>query len=157
MQQLPTTRTCGPCRACCLPWAVPEVGKLDATWCPKSTPHNGCSIYSTRPLACKKFACIWLNGKGEESDRPDILGVMMDVEDMRIGKKEVCVFHLWEIEKGALDKRRVQQIAEANQRAGNIVILHRPRDANSFITSVFLSEAHFSKAELAEFELTYRQ
>jgi len=157
MQQLPTTRACGSCRGCCLPWAVPEVGKLDATWCPESTPCNGCRIYSTRPVACKKFACAWLNGKGEESDRPDILGVMMDIEDIQLGSKEVCIFHLWEIEKGAMDKRRVQQIAEANELVGNIVIFHRPRDAKSFISNTSMSNAHFSKAEIAQFELTYRR
>ena len=157
MQQLPTTRTCGACRGCCLPWAVPEVGKLDAAWCPKSTPGDGCTIYATRPDACKKFACVWLNGKGEESDRPDVLGVMMDFEDVRLGSKTVCVFHLWELEKNAMDKQRVRQIARANESAGNIVILHRPRDAKSYISTVRLSNAHFSKAEIAEFQLTYRR
>ena len=156
MQQLPTTRSCGPCRGCCLPWAVPEVGKFDATWCPKSTPCNGCSIYETRPKACREFACLWLNGKGEENDRPDILGIMMDIEDFQLGSREVGILHLWEIEKGAMDKPRVLQITEANKRAGNIVAFHRPQGTDAYASNVCLPAEHFTKLEVALFNLTYR-
>jgi Fe-S-cluster containining protein len=135
---------------------VPEVGKLDGNWCPKSTPCNGCSIYATRPEACKKYACVWLNGKGEDADRPDILGVIMDIEDFKIENRDVCIVHLWEIEKGAMEKPRVQAIAETNKRGGNIVISHLPQGTEAFVSTISIAREHFSSLDLALFKLTYR-
>ena len=158
MEQLLSDRSCGSCRGCCKPFVVPEVGKYDAMWCPKSTPCNGCSIYATRPEACKKFACIWLNGLGEESDRPDILGVVMDVEDFHLGVREVAILHLWEIEAGAMNKPRIQQIAEANKNEGNnIVFYHYMLGENDYLNCVLVSMNHFTEEEILVFEETYHQ
>lgn len=156
MQQLAdSTRSCGSCRACCKPWTVAEVGKYDSDWCPKSTPCNGCSIYKTRPAECKRFACLWLNGRGEDSDRPDILGVMMDAQDFAIGERAIAIFHLWEIEPRALEKPRIQAIIEANKDAGNIVILHRPIGITGYTREPILPQEHFSKREIREFGQIY--
>ena len=157
MQQLPTTRTLGPFRGCCKPFAVEEVGKHDGGWCSKSTACNGCSVYETRPEECRKFACVWLNGLGETSDGPDILGVMMDVQDLQLGEREVGIFHLWEIEVGAMDRPRVQQMAEANKDVGMIVYYHRMLGEKNYRLYVELSRSQFSDTEIAEFEELYYQ
>lgn len=149
MQPLPTTRSCGPCRGCCKPFAVREVGKHDASWCPKSTPRNGCSIYDTRPEACRKFACIWLNGLGVESDRPDILGVMIDVQDLHLGSREAGILHLWEIEAGAMNRPRVREIAEANKNEGLVVYYHHMFGDRGYRLRVELNANYFTDAEIA--------
>ncbi len=157
MDQLPSTRSCGACRGCCKPFAVPEVGKLDANWCPKSTPCNGCTIYDTRPEACRKFACIWLNGKGKEGDRPDILGVMMDIEDFPLGEREIGIVHFWEIEAGAIEKPRVREIANANRDAGLVIAYHHMLEEDAYRVEIRLSAKHFTLAEATLFDQTYRR
>ena len=116
MSQLQTGRVCGSCRGCCKPFEVPEVGKHDGGWCSKSTERNGCTIYDSRPEACSKFMCVWLYGLGEESDRPDILGVVI------VPKEDTL--HFWEIEPGSLNKPRIRQIADANKANGFAVHYH---------------------------------
>jgi len=154
--QLPIiTRSCGPCRACCKPFAVPEVGKHDAGWCPKSTQFHGCTIYETRPIACKKFACIWLNGKGEENDRPDLLGVMMDMEDFQLGERTIGILHLWEIKVGAIDSQRVRQIAEVNSNIGIVVVYHSMVGQNDYKAKIRLSREYFTLEEVELFQLIY--
>ena len=41
-----------------------------------------CSVYKTRP--CPKYTCAWLDGYGEEEDRPDKSLVMFDNKNRMI-------------------------------------------------------------------------
>jgi hypothetical protein len=62
--EMPSTeRSCGDCSLCCkLPY-VDELNKSIDTWCPHARPgRGGCSIYATRPAACRAFVCGWLEG-----------------------------------------------------------------------------------------------
>lgn len=41
---------------------------------------QGCSIYAERPQVCREYVCLWREEEfGEAEDRPDLLGLMLDV------------------------------------------------------------------------------
>ena len=143
-----TSRSCGPCTACCRTFTVSEVDKLDANWCRHRVSGKGCDIYSNRPYACKAFACMWLNEKGEESDRPDLLSVMMDIKDFEVEWRECGTVHLWEIEEGAFGQPRVQQLAESFTDQGLVVAFHRLLSATATYQNTFkIPSAWFTKDE----------
>jgi Fe-S-cluster containining protein len=86
-------RKCGDCVVCCvyLRIDVPELKKDGMSHCPhvlaaededpgKRVCYNGagCSIYENRPVVCKDYRCEWLNGHGNEEDRPDRCGILVD-------------------------------------------------------------------------------
>ena len=73
-------RQCGECTACCFTFANQELEKPQSCWCPKVVKKGGCSIYSTRPRECQWFFCDWLQGNYEERDRPDKIGIVLDLE-----------------------------------------------------------------------------
>jgi hypothetical protein len=54
-------RACGACSMCCKVLPIAELGKSYDQWCAHCRPGNGCTIYETRPLACKSFTCSWLS------------------------------------------------------------------------------------------------
>jgi hypothetical protein len=53
-------RECGACTLCCKLVAVAELQKPLDRWCTHCEPGHGCSIYETRPQACRSFSCEWL-------------------------------------------------------------------------------------------------
>lgn len=69
------TRRCLPCTACCHVYPVPEAGSPAFVDCAQLT-ADGCGVHATRPAMCRAFACEWLQGWGEEHDRPDRLGLV---------------------------------------------------------------------------------
>lgn len=122
-------RSCGNCTACCFTHAVTEVNTNAGEWCNKCS-KNSCSIYAARPIACRVYECWWLKGKGEESDRPDLSGFVMD--GMDIPGQSVGIVNLWEFVPGALNSRRALQIAQAIVDQGEVVGLHIAREKRSF-------------------------
>lgn len=46
---------------------------------------RSCGIYPTRPQACQKYTCAWLEGLGSSSDRPDESGVVFTYEETILG------------------------------------------------------------------------
>lgn len=144
-------RSCGECTACCKFFAVPEVGKHGAEWCPRCVLGKGCTIYQDRPFACREFTCIWLNGKGDESFRPDRLGVMIDTTDVKLGDRLVSALHFWEARKGALEQSVVSEMAEANKDNGFIVVYHRIRTKDTFSIRVEMRRHLFTEEEVEMF------
>jgi Fe-S-cluster containining protein len=70
-----TGRTCAPCNLCCIHLEIEsrpgystrldtgeELAKGPGYPCPYLT-RKGCSIYDSRPLVCRQFACDWLIGE----------------------------------------------------------------------------------------------
>jgi len=75
-------RSCGTCDACCTTQGVVELGKLDGVKCEHLIEGvKGCSIYARRPSSCSEWSCIWRAGGFDGFDRPDRVGVVMDVTD----------------------------------------------------------------------------
>jgi hypothetical protein len=124
MEEYIFSRTCNGCTACCKTHAVEEVGSIAGIWCPQCQIGVKCLIYEDRPLGCRRYSCVWLQGKGKESDRPDRLKIVMDYLDVQFRDEEIPIFNFWEVEKGSIDQPRVQQIMITNIKAGNIVV-HR--------------------------------
>ncbi len=89
-------RTCGGCTACCKTHLVESIEKPPMTWCPLCKIGTGCSVYgsASQPQECKDFRCQWLMGYGEEKDRPDCTGIVIDYSFNSV--LEAKVAHLWE-------------------------------------------------------------
>src|SRR5258708_33870552 len=52
-----TGRSCGSCSMCCYVMGVEDIDKPKSQWCRHCKPVKGCTIYATRPAACKTVAC----------------------------------------------------------------------------------------------------
>jgi hypothetical protein len=86
MTSLPITtseRSCGKCTACCTALQVTEIEKPDYVRCThlRTGSVTGCGIYPSRPDSCRSWKCLWLRGVGEKQERPDKLGIVLDVEE----------------------------------------------------------------------------
>jgi len=53
-------RECGSCTMCCKLLRIEELGKAEGEWCTHCAIGKGCTIYDTRPEACRGFYCGWL-------------------------------------------------------------------------------------------------
>ena len=53
-------RRCSDCSLCCKVLDIPEIPKPADQWCTHCKPGHGCTIYESRPLVCRGFACQWL-------------------------------------------------------------------------------------------------
>ena len=89
---------------------VDELRKLGGVPCPKlGSPGSGCSIHSTRPGICRRYQCLWLQGRLEEEDRPDRLGAVLDL----LSEGGTTRLAIREASPGAFDHNpRLQEIAE---------------------------------------------
>lgn len=77
-------RACGSCTLCCTLQGVREgldQPKPPGVPCVHLDACGGCAIYERRPMECMTYACMWLDGFGMASDRPDKLGVMLEVQE----------------------------------------------------------------------------
>ena len=94
-------RVCGGCTACCKTHAVWDIAKPEREWCRHCDIGRGCLIYDTRPNQCVDFACQWLIGFGEDSDRPDKSKVVLDYHELDgIGK----ILFVCESSKGGIER-----------------------------------------------------
>jgi Fe-S-cluster containining protein len=61
---------------------VAEISKPINTPCHALKPPeegSGCRVYDVRPPTCRLWSCIWLRGGLEGSERPDRVGVVVDM------------------------------------------------------------------------------
>lgn len=74
-------RQCGSCYACCIYLGIEELNKRPSVTCTHLDgslgPETRCSIYKTRPHACSRYKCAYLNGFGNDQDRPDKTGLLI--------------------------------------------------------------------------------
>lgn len=70
-------RPCGECEQCCITPDIPELGKPAGERCKHLALTGGCSIYESRPTVCRGFSCLWAEGQGKESERPDHSGILV--------------------------------------------------------------------------------
>lgn len=150
-------RECGPCNACCKPFPVPEVGKLDSRTLCVHASENGCCIYARRPEACQLYACAWLNGLGDMTYRPDRLGVMIDIMDMNVAGKEFGVLHLWETRMRAFGQKKIQAFIKVNLDAKFVIATHRLENDGSYTHDVDISTLDFTEEERTIFYQKYYQ
>ena len=103
-------RSCGECTACCKTHQIAVLQKPQGKWCSNCSIGIGCKIYNQRPEECEKYACEWLKGSGFESERPDKIGVVVDVL-ISDDKKEVLI-RVIEVFEGAIKRPRIKQMVE---------------------------------------------
>lgn len=72
-------RSCGPCYACCVHLGIDELKKWSGQSCKHLDGRNGpekrCNIYNTRPNACVRYQCGYIDGM--DIDRPDQAGFIV--------------------------------------------------------------------------------
>lgn len=89
-------RSCGDCIVCCVYLKIdqPELQKPALSHCKHLCLKNpvkknelqystdgqteNCRIYENRPTVCKGYSCLWVQGHGDEEDRPDKSGILID-------------------------------------------------------------------------------
>jgi hypothetical protein len=69
MAHVKTSRTCEGCDLCCTAMGVESIEKGPGVRCPHlaGAPGTSCSVYKTRPLACREFLCLW---RGSDTSLP---------------------------------------------------------------------------------------
>ncbi len=71
-------RSCDTCAVCCVYFPYQNIKPCPHLQQPLST--NNCLIHESKPASCQAFRCGWLQGLGEEDDRPDKSGVLVLLE-----------------------------------------------------------------------------
>jgi len=89
---------------------VDELRKLGGVPCPElRADPPGCGIHQIRPGICRRYQCLWLQGKLDEEDRPDRLGAVVDLAS----QMGIAHLSIREAEPGALDRSpRLRAIAD---------------------------------------------
>lgn len=132
-------RECGACDSCCMVLGVKPLEKPAYQRCSNQVTGGGCGIYENRPDPCRLYRCAWLEGFGEERDRPDRLGVVLDRMAPKAelqaradagdpeAKAAVDVaarsVRAREVKRGAFAHRRVKRYLEGLKRRGMDVFL----------------------------------
>ena len=141
------TRSCGGCTACCKTHIGDDMKIQGGEYCDHCQIGKGCSIYEARPFACQVYRCLWVCGKGEESDRPDLLKVVMDLKAVNFQGNDIVALNFWETQEGAVDQLRVQRIMVANIEAGNVVVSRPYQDEPTY----YFPKGMFSAKEQQDF------
>lgn len=79
-----TGRECGACTLCCKLCPVPgaPLHKPAGVKCKHQRAGKGCSIYASRPFACRSWACRWLcDSETAGMPRPDRCHYVIDIKD----------------------------------------------------------------------------
>lgn len=71
-------RECAPCTLCCTAKGVADLGKLSGQGC-EYLCQTGCVIHGCHPEACSDYHCAWSANILCESDRPDLIGAVLDI------------------------------------------------------------------------------
>ncbi|HEX5775499.1 MAG TPA: YkgJ family cysteine cluster protein [Caulobacteraceae bacterium] len=78
MTQPAANKQCGDCAMCCKVLEIHEIAKARHTMCGHFRKGGGCSIYETRPTACRQFVCAWLTTPDMDASwRPDRSKLML--------------------------------------------------------------------------------
>jgi hypothetical protein len=96
-------RSCDTCAVCCVYFPYQNVKPCPNLQQPLST--NNCLVHESKPATCQAFQCGWLQGLGEEGDRPDLSGVMVLLEGPGVNKDYAV-----KIDEGA-DEAVIQRMA----------------------------------------------
>ena len=79
---------------------------------------GGCAIYDTRPGPCAQYSCMWLLGWGADEDRPDRLGLLLEVNAR---EPDICFVN--ETRTGAVREPRASALLLAVRAQVPVVIV----------------------------------
>jgi len=135
------TRECGSCSACCQVLEVRATGSAAWSRCASQRDGGGCASYETRPECCARYRCLWLDGEGEEEDRPDRAGVILDAGLTSIfqptwGPGAVCVR---EVSAGSSRGTRARRLISNLVGEGRAAFLKTP-DGQTICLSVTIQD-----------------
>lgn len=88
-------RECGDCILCCKLLAVEEIAKPVDRWCTKidlNKLHRRCLEYAIRPLFCRDFKCLWLEGSLALPYKPNLVKVVAALVPVKQGTPMVALF-----------------------------------------------------------------
>ena len=104
--------------------AVTELRKPSRRAC-DHVGYDGCRVHPERPASCREFHCLWLRGAvaGDESLRPDALGVMLDYfVERTTGDEHLLAFELW---PGAFEQPAARALLEELAREREVRLSYR--------------------------------
>lgn len=83
-------RTCGTCDICCFETEINDVEltKPCNTTCVHlntSLKTKKCKIYEHAPKQCKQYTCSWIDGYGNDADRPNNNGIIANITKLNDG------------------------------------------------------------------------
>jgi Fe-S-cluster containining protein len=107
---------------------VDELAKLGGCPCLHQLPEGGCAVHAQRPEICRAYRCAWLEGAFEETDRPDRLGAVLDLQSRGDSVRLV----VRQMDAGALARSpRLQEIVSEVRRSLPVEI----RDVDDVLAS----------------------
>lgn len=77
------SRECGDCNICCIETSIIEKDLEKPRFVPCKhlcTNGKGCSIYNDRFTICREYECGWKLGLGNDNQRPDKSGIILDIK-----------------------------------------------------------------------------
>lgn len=135
-------RQCGDCTLCCRLVPVAEISKADGVRC-RHQGFRGCSIYATRPLSCRAYACAWLEDPtAADLRRPDHAGYVVDMmpdfirvqnNDTGVIERKIPVVQIW------LDPKRPEHWGHGWNRPGHLRRYLEQRGEEGFAAIMRLS------------------
>jgi hypothetical protein len=127
---VPTTRPCDGCTACCTVLRVKELGKPAHVPC-AHLGGLGCAQYESRPVSCRNWSCLWAQGliSGDEH-RPDRIGLVLDVIVSSMGSY-VAAYEVWQ---GASAQPRAGQLLDGVAQTLKVTVIS-PDRANSCLAA----------------------
>ena len=118
---------------CCKLLDIDAVETKAGEWCQHCDIGNGCAIYKDRPADCRQFKCLWLEGYGDESERPDKSKVVAFINRYTDNKQR---FMLISVDRaGADDAAWVQSLKERSLKNGFDVVVQQHGDKHTIIRS----------------------
>lgn len=137
-------RTCGECTLCCTLLTVQETTVVGGRGSSSKTEFNkpagsrcqylcdkGCSIYPTRPYACRRFECLWLKGEAPDWARPDNIGVIFDEMKPKITGKRMPLLVIEEF-SGAHKQKLVRPLIEELGKDREVLVVGRDQFAKTY-------------------------
>ncbi len=141
-------RTCGECNACCKVFPIPDVGKDDTKWCRHCEIGKGCTIYEHRPTVCRDYVCMWLHGVGDESYRPDRIGVLISPRALQGEHRWIDILHLWETRPEALRQQKFLTLIHTQANRAVVVACHRIVTVDTYECEVIMRRSSFTSRDL---------
>jgi len=148
-------RKCGDCTVCCTMTSIGDrlingtrLIKEGGKDCPLlNNTCTGCSVYEIRPKTCRDFNCSWLQGYGDEKDRPNKNGILVYEQNINNGHWVIFL----ETKKDAIfnSKSIVEDILNKRNTAG-IVVKYGSKDFIGDLTVVKNKDLERAKTMVGE-------
>lgn len=104
IDKMPVARSCGTCNLCCTTHGIEELAKPRNVRCGNLNTLGRCGVYENRPLSCRTYQCLWLQGQLPYEMKPVISRVVADANT----EGNMLVLHVLPQDREVLRKGRVR-------------------------------------------------